>query len=101
ALDESAARAHYVKALKKGLLKTMSKMGISAVSSYQGAQIFEAIGIDQPVIDRYFAGTSSRLRGIGTHEIAEEALARHDHAFGAAPSRKLDVGGHYHYRGKT
>src|SRR5262249_36353538 len=65
---------HYIKALKKGLLKTMSKMGISAVASYQGAQIFEAVGIDQVVIDRYFTGTSSRVRGIGLDEIAEEAL---------------------------
>jgi glutamate synthase (NADPH/NADH) large chain len=94
------AQANYIKALKKGLLKTMSKMGISAVSSYQGAQIFEAVGIDQAVIDRYFSGTASRLRGVGLHEIAEEALARHERAWGILPADKLDVGGHYHYRGE-
>jgi len=94
------AQANYVKALKKGLLKTMSKMGISAVSSYQGAQIFEAVGIDQPVIDVYFTGCASRLRGVGLQEIAEEALARHQRAYGPIPEDKLDVGGHYHYRGR-
>jgi len=98
-LSEDKAIAHYVKALRKGLLKTMSKMGISAVSSYQGGQIFEAIGIDQVVIDRYFSGTSSRIRGIGLDEIAEEQLSRHRRAYtpGGALS-KLDVGGHIHFR---
>src|SRR5215471_13399739 len=91
------ASAKYIKGLKKGLLKIMSKMGISTLSSYQGAQIFEAIGIDQFVIDKYFSGTASRVRGVGLREIAEEALARHEHAF-ARPGARLDVGGHYHYR---
>jgi glutamate synthase (NADPH/NADH) large chain len=91
------AQAYYVKALVKGLLKTMSKMGISSLSSYQGAQIFEAIGIDQIVIDRYFAGTSSRLRGIGLREIAEDAIARHADGY-SKPITKLRSGGHYHYR---
>jgi glutamate synthase (NADPH/NADH) large chain len=99
-LAPDKAQANLVKALKKGLLKTMSKMGISAVSSYQGAQIFEAIGIDQPVIDRYFSGTASRLRGVGLAEIADEALARHALAFGAQPAATLAAGGHYHYRGE-
>jgi glutamate synthase (ferredoxin) len=92
------AIANYVKALAKGLLKTMSKMGISAVASYQGAQIFEAIGIDQVMIDRYFTGTSSRLRGVGMQRLAEEALERHARAYGPHPADKLDVGGHYQYR---
>jgi glutamate synthase (NADPH/NADH) large chain len=90
--------ANYVKALNKGLLKTMSKMGISAVASYQGAQIFEAVGIDQVVVDRYFTGTASRLRGVGLADLAREALARHERAYGPFADAKLDVGGHYHYR---
>ncbi len=99
-VTEQKARAAYVKAAVKGLLKTMSKMGISAVSSYQGAQIFEAIGVDQVVIDRYFTGTSSRIRGIGLADIAEEALARHAAGYDPrAAERRLDLGGHYHYRG--
>ncbi|MET0594568.1 MAG: glutamate synthase large subunit [Polyangiaceae bacterium] len=97
-LTPAQASAKYVKALKKGLLKIMSKMGISALSSYQGAQIFEAIGIDQVVIDKYFTGTASRVRGVGLREIAEEALLRHERAFGARRAARLDVGGHVHYR---
>ena len=97
-LPPAEACAHYIKALKKGLLKTMSKMGISAVASYQGAQIFEAIGIDQVVVDQYFTFTASRIRGIGLEEIALEALMRHQRAF--APDRQpvLESGGHIHYR---
>jgi len=98
ALQPSAAVANVVKAFVKGLVKTMAKMGISAVSAYQGAQIFEAVGIDQVVIDRYFKGTSSRIRGIGLDEIAEEALSRHETAYGPRAKDRLDVGGHLHYR---
>jgi len=98
--EPDAAVKYYVKALVKGLQKVMSKMGISAVSSYQGAQIFEAVGVDQAVIDRYFAGTSSRIRGVGLDEIAREALARHDRAYGAHPEAHLDVGGLIHLRTK-
>lgn len=97
-LDEHKAIANVVKAYKKGLLKTMSKMGISAVSSYQGAQIFEAIGIDQVVVDRYFTDTPSRIRGVGLGDIAGEALARHRRVYGAHVEEKLDVGGHLHFR---
>src|SRR5262249_53605595 len=97
-LDAEKSAHNYVKALCKGLLKTMSKMGISAVSSYQGAQVFEAVGIDQVVIDKYFTGTSSRMRGVGLQRIAEESMARHARAYGPFPADKLDVGGHYHYR---
>jgi glutamate synthase (NADPH/NADH) large chain len=97
-IPESKATYNFIKALNKGLLKTMSKMGISAVASYQGAQIFEAVGIDQVVIDRYFTGCASRVRGVGLEEIAEESLARHARAYGPLPAVKLDVGGHYHYR---
>ncbi len=73
--------AHYRKAVKDGLLKIMSKMGISTVSSYRGAQIFEAVGISQDLVDRCFAGTPSRIGGIGLREIAEECKRRHDAAF--------------------
>ncbi len=92
------AIAKYIKALKKGLLKTMSKMGISTLASYQGAQVFEAIGIDQFVIDEYFTGTPSRIRGMGLREIAGETLARHHQAFGPEAEDRLDTGGHFHYR---
>jgi len=94
----SEATAKYFKALKKGVLKTMSKMGISTLSSYQGSQIFESIGIDQFVIDEYFTGTASRVRGVGLREIAEEALARHRRAFGPEATDVLVQGGHLHYR---
>jgi glutamate synthase (NADPH/NADH) large chain len=97
-LTEAQAHKNYIKALVKGLLKTMSKMGISAVSSYQGAQIFEAVGIDQMVIDNYFTGAPSRIRGVGLPEIAEESLARHARAYGPHPARELDVGGYHTYR---
>src|SRR5260370_21088182 len=97
-LNQAQASAKYIKALKKGLLKIMSKMGISTLSSYQGAQIFEAIGIDQFVVDKYFTGTASRIRGVGLREIAEEVLIRHERAFGRRPETKLDVGGHIHFR---
>ena len=97
-LPDERARNNYIKALKKGLLKTMSKMGISAVSSYQGAQIFESIGIDQMVIDNYFTGTVSRVRGVGLGEIAEETLARHARAHSPRPARELDVGGQHQFR---
>jgi glutamate synthase (NADPH) large chain len=89
---------NYVKALKKGVLKVMSKMGISCLSSYQGAQIFEAVGIDQTVIDEYFDGTASRVRGVGLREIAEEARARAAEAFGHKRAPRLVEGGHHHYR---
>jgi len=97
-LPLAEACAHYVKALKKGLLKTMSKMGISAVASYQGAQIFEAVGIDQVVVDRFFTGTASRIRGIGLEEIARETLIRHRVAYAPATEPMLESGGHIHYR---
>ena len=98
----------YVYALDKGLLKVMSKMGISCLSSYQGAQIFEALGLGKETIDRWFPGTASRIGGIGLPEIAHESLLRHRHAF--APSaydgdvshrtdeEALAVGGVYAWR---
>ena len=95
---DDEARYRYVKSLKKGLLKTMSKMGISAVSSYQGAHIFEAVGIDQVVIDQYFTGTPSRIRGVGLQELAEETLAMHRRAYGLIPETALAPGGYHQWR---
>ena len=81
-------------------MKVMSKMGISTAQSYCGAQIFEAIGLNQEVIDKYFTWTASRIGGIGLDVIAEEAKARHDHAFPERPlnGHTLDAGGQYQYR---
>ncbi|HEV7677573.1 MAG TPA: glutamate synthase large subunit [Candidatus Dormibacteraeota bacterium] len=94
------AQAMFVKAVNKGLLKTISKMGISTIQSYCGAQIFEAIGIARTVIDRYFTGTASRIGGVGLDVIAREALARHSDAY---PENRigdpvLDEGGNYQWR---
>jgi glutamate synthase (NADPH/NADH) large chain len=91
---------NYIAAIKKGILKTMSKMGISTLRSYTGAQLFEAIGLNRSVVDEYFTGTSSRIAGIGLKEIAEEAIARHRSAFEQRPAGalELDFGGEYHYR---
>jgi glutamate synthase (NADPH/NADH) large chain len=88
---------HYVAALKKGLLKVMSKMGISTLSSYQGAQLFEAIGIGRGVMQRYFPGTVSRISGLELGEIAETARSFHAAAW-LDPSDRLDVGGVYAWR---
>ncbi len=91
---------NYIAAIKKGILKTMSKMGISTLRSYTGAQLFEAIGLNRPVVDEYFTGTSSRIGGIGLEEIAQEAIARHQSAFEQRPAGALDLdfGGEYHFR---
>jgi glutamate synthase (NADPH/NADH) large chain len=93
---------NYIKACGKGVLKVMSKMGISTVASYTGAQVFEAIGLSAAVVDDYFTGTVSRIEGIGLDEIAAEVLARHGRAYPARPSelahRDLDVGGEYQWR---
>ena len=102
-LDLATATKNYVYALKKGLLKVMSKMGISTIASYHGAQIFEAIGIADDVVDTYFVGTSSPLGGIGIREIALEARMRHAGAYGAHVGSQLsqadlDVGGVYAWR---
>ncbi|HSU93537.1 MAG TPA: glutamate synthase large subunit [Gemmatimonadaceae bacterium] len=96
---EAQAQAKYVSAVGKGLLKIFSKMGISTAQSYCGAQLFESIGLGASVIDAYFAGTKSRLGGIGMGEIAREALARHAAAFDVGDgNRALAPGGHYTYR---
>ncbi|MFZ5875007.1 MAG: glutamate synthase large subunit [Nitrospirota bacterium] len=97
-IDAATAESKYIKAINKGLLKVFSKMGISTVQSYCGAQIFEAIGIGSDVINRYFTGTASRIQGIGLREIAEEVLRRHRQAYAPAPVHQLDFGSEYHYR---
>jgi glutamate synthase domain-containing protein 2/glutamate synthase domain-containing protein 1/glutamate synthase domain-containing protein 3 len=90
----------YITAIKKGLLKTMSKMGISTLRSYVGAQIFEAVGLGRKLVDKYFCGTASRLGGIGLGEIAAETLARHRQAYeeDTDEHRLLDPGGLYQVR---
>jgi glutamate synthase (NADPH/NADH) large chain len=91
---------NFVKAINKGLLKTFSKMGVSTLQSYRGAQIFEAIGLNRELIDTYFAGTASRIEGIGLDVVAQEARMKHEYAF-QPPSKsetELAVGGAYHYR---
>ncbi|HEU4853240.1 MAG TPA: glutamate synthase-related protein [Telluria sp.] len=99
-LGPDAAAYNYTKAIGKGLLKVMSKMGISTYMSYCGAQIFEAVGLSKTMVDKYFRGTASNVEGIGVFEIAEEALRLHTLAFGADPllADSLDAGGEYAYR---
>ena len=99
-ITRDEAIAHYIKALNKGILKVMSKMGISTLASYCGAQIFEAIGLSQELIDRFFTHTTSRVSGVGIDVIAEEVRLRHDRAFGRRPAGtpELEAGGEYQWR---
>jgi glutamate synthase (NADPH/NADH) large chain len=101
-IDESTAVKNLIKALGKGLLKIMSKMGVSALPSYAGAQTFEAVGLSRDVVDRYFTGTASRLGGIGIDVIAKENLMRHSSAYpeDKAPltHQILPTGGEYQWR---
>ncbi|MCW5667077.1 MAG: glutamate synthase subunit alpha [Piscinibacter sp.] len=100
--DLSAEKAiyNYVKAIGKGLSKIMSKMGVSTYMSYCGAQLFEAIGLDKPLVEKYFRGTASQVGGIGVFQVAEEAIRMHKAAFGDDPvlSGMLDAGGEYAWR---
>jgi glutamate synthase domain-containing protein 2/glutamate synthase domain-containing protein 3 len=97
---------NYIAAIKKGILKTMSKMGISTLRSYSSAQLFEAIGLNRSFVSEYFTETSSRIEGIGLEEIAQEAIAHHEFAFqqpglgrpGDCGALELDFGGEYHFR---
>ncbi|NDH57531.1 MAG: glutamate synthase subunit alpha, partial [Betaproteobacteria bacterium] len=102
--DMNAEKAikNYIKALGKGLMKVMSKMGISTYMSYCGAQIFEAVGLSTEFVDQYFTGTPSNVGGAGIFEIAEEAIRVHQAAFSADPvlSTGLDAGGEYAYRSR-
>jgi glutamate synthase (NADPH/NADH) large chain len=97
-LDAQTAEGKFIKAINKGLLKIFSKMGISTVQSYCGAQIFEAIGLNRELIDRYFTETPSRVEGVGIREVGEETLRRHRTAYEPAAIRQLDFGGEIHYR---
>ena len=99
-IDASEACKRYIKSIDKGLLKVMSKMGISTYQSYCGAQIFDAVGLAEDFVDRYFTGTVSQIGGAGLAEIAEETVRRHGEAFGNAPLYRnaLDVGGDYAFR---
>jgi glutamate synthase (NADPH/NADH) large chain len=102
AADPAIALANYVKAATKGIIKVMSKMGISTVASYTGAQIFEALGLSQDVVDEFFTGTTSKLGGIGLAEIGLECSERHNVAFPDRPEllahRELPLGGEYKWR---
>jgi len=98
-LDHPTAVKKYIKAAVKGVVKTMAKMGISTIQSYRGAQIFEAVGLNSTVVDRYFTWTPSRIQGVGMDVLAEEVLARHRHAFPSRPvNGALDPGGQYQWR---
>ncbi|MCP5320740.1 MAG: glutamate synthase subunit alpha [Pseudomonadales bacterium] len=101
-LAPEKALANFTKAIGKGLSKIMSKMGISTYMSYCGAQIFEAIGLSQSLVEAYFNGTPSRVGGIGIFEVAEEALRSHHQAFGNDPvlANMLDAGGEYAWRSR-
>jgi glutamate synthase domain-containing protein 2/glutamate synthase domain-containing protein 1/glutamate synthase domain-containing protein 3 len=99
-MDQATAVSNYIKAVVKSVVKTMAKMGISTIQSYRGAQIFEAIGLNTAVIDRYFTWTASQVEGAGLAEIAEESRQRHRHAFPdrAGNGATLDAGGQYQWR---
>ncbi|MBI2132472.1 MAG: glutamate synthase subunit alpha, partial [Candidatus Tectomicrobia bacterium] len=99
-LDHKAALKNYIKALKKGILKVISKMGISTIQSYCGAQVFEAVGLNKEFVDRYFTWTASRVGGIGLDVVAEETLMRHRRAFPERPVGRpeLDGGGEIQWR---
>jgi glutamate synthase domain-containing protein 2/glutamate synthase domain-containing protein 1/glutamate synthase domain-containing protein 3 len=96
--DPNTAQRNIVKAIGKGLLKTISKMGISTIQSYCGAQIFEAVGLEHDLIDRHFTGTASRIGGIGIEVLAGETLDRHAQAYPASHDLLLPVGGVYAWR---
>ena len=99
-VDFPTALKNYKKSINKGLLKVFSKMGISTLQSYRGAQIFEAIGLNQELIDRYFTGTASRIEGVGLEVLAREAQMKHEHAFRPTTESEteLEVGGTYQFR---
>ena len=98
--DEKNIEQRFIKAVDKGLLKVMSKMGISTYQSYCGAQIFEAVGLNAEFVAHYFTGTGTQIEGIGLREVAEEAMRTHRAAFGDDPllANSLDAGGEYAYR---
>ncbi|MGN6584250.1 MAG: glutamate synthase large subunit [Rhizobiaceae bacterium] len=99
-VDANEVVTRYIKSIGKGILKVMSKMGISTYQSYCGAQIFDAIGLKSDFVDKFFTGTATTIEGVGLEEIAEETVSRHTDAFGDDPVlvNTLDVGGEYMYR---
>ena len=99
-LTEKEANKRFSKAISKGLLKVMSKMGISTYQSYCGAQIFEAVGLNAEFVKTYFTGTATQIEGIGLNVVAEEAVLNHRNAFGSDPvlANALEAGGEYAYR---
>ena len=99
-IDHKTAVKKYIKAANKGIVKIMSKMGISTIQSYRGAQIFEAVGLNREFVDKYFSWTATRIQGIGIQEVALETERRHRGAFPERPSRELDLdwGGRYQWR---
>jgi glutamate synthase (NADPH/NADH) large chain len=99
-VDAREVVERYIKSIDKGILKVMSKMGISTYQSYCGAQIFDAVGLKSAFVKRFFFGTATQIEGIGLKEVAEETLTRHEGAFSADPVLRtaLDVGGEYMYR---
>ncbi len=101
-ITPTKAVANYIKACGKGVVKIMSKMGISTIASYRGSQVYEAIGLNRDLVNRYFTGTSSKVSGISSLEIAEEVAKRHHLAYLERPSelayRDLEVGGEYQWR---
>src|SRR5437763_6090229 len=99
-LDEKEIVKRYIKSIDKGILKVMSKMGISTYQSYCGAQIFDAVGLKSEFVGEYFTGTATRIEGVALAEIAEETVRRHREAFSDAPIYRdaLDVGGEYQFR---
>lgn len=101
-LDVDYLKKNYIKAVNDGLLKVFSKMGISTLQSYQGAQILEIIGLNKSVVDKYFTGATSRIEGMGLDEIAKETLAKHTFAFARkdVPVNRLPVGGVYQWKRK-
>ena len=101
-LDTEKLKKNYIKAVNEGLLKVFSKMGISTLQSYQGAQIFEIIGLNKDVVDKFFTGAVSRIEGMGLDEIAKETLAKHNIAFNkrSIPVDRLPVGGVYQWKRK-
>jgi glutamate synthase (ferredoxin) len=97
----ASAQKRYLAAVKKGVVKVMSKMGISTINSYRGAQQFEALGLSRDLVDRYFTHTASRIGGVGAIELASDVLAHHHHAYDprhAGKALELDWGGLYHWR---
>ncbi len=97
-LPRGRAGVGYLAAATKGIIKVMSKMGISTLQGYRGAQIFEAVGLDRGLVEEHFTGTASRVGGDGLGAVAADTFKRHAEAFGAAPDPLLDPGGQYRYR---